>query len=203
MTSVLLLSRLRTLLDEAEEGFWTDDECYAALSDAQREAVNNIFARNPFNENLKTLIKTVDGTNVTNQAIALPTAFKDIVTGELAVLTGGTKYPCKVIDYNKDFIDDKNNDYLKPIAASPVVYVKASTVVGRKIYFEPTGANTDYSLLIITNPTEITASINPILPEATHEALIYWAFQFLLRKDLRVEEANGALALFTEMIGKL
>jgi len=41
MTTANLLSRLRTLLDEASAGFWTDVECYAALSDGQKEIVND------------------------------------------------------------------------------------------------------------------------------------------------------------------
>jgi len=203
MTSLEMLARLETLLDEVGAGFYTSVEKYASLSDGQRAVVNVIYQRDPHNQNLKTLLKTVNGTNVTNQSIALPAAFKEIVTGELAVSTGGTKYPCRVVDYNLEFINDKNNDYLKPIAASPVVYVKASTTIGRLIYFEPTSSVSDYSLLVLTNPTEIAAGTNPVLPDATHEAIIYFAFSFLLRKDLKTTEADGAYKLALETAGKI
>ena len=37
MLSADMLAQLRVLLDEAAEQFWLDTECYAALSDGQRE----------------------------------------------------------------------------------------------------------------------------------------------------------------------
>lgn len=203
MTSAEMLARLETLLDEVGTGFYTPTEKYAALSDGQRAVVNFIYQRDPHNQNLKTLLKTVGATNGNNQGIAVPSAFKEIVTGELAVTTGGTLYPCRVVNYDLEFITDKDNDYLKPIAASPVVYVKASTSIGRKIYFEPSSANSDYSLVIFTNPTEITSGTNPVLPDATHEAIIQWAFSFLIRKESRVAEADNAYKLFFEMVGKI
>ena len=41
MTTANLLARLRTLLDESSASYWTDTECYQALSDGQ-SAVTNI-----------------------------------------------------------------------------------------------------------------------------------------------------------------
>ena len=55
----------------------------------------------------------------------------------------------------------------------------------------------------MTNPTEITSVINPVLPDAAHEAIIYFAFSFLLRKDLRAAEADGAYKLALETAGKI
>src|SRR5574343_1475580 len=100
MTSALLLSRLRTLLDESSVGFWTDTECYAALADGQNEVVNIIFQRDPNNQVLKTLWKVKSGTGVTNQAITI-SDFKELLNAKLAVTTGQDLKPCKVIQYNE------------------------------------------------------------------------------------------------------
>ena len=78
MTSAFLLARLRTLLDESSAGFWTDDECYRALADGQNEIVNIVFQKDPSNQILKTLWKSKEGTNVTNQAITI-TDFKEFL----------------------------------------------------------------------------------------------------------------------------
>ena len=203
MTSVLMLARLRTLLDEASAGFWTEPEEYAALSDGQREVFNIIFKKDPHSQMLKPLLKDKDQTGGSNQAIALPSDFREFVNAKMATTTGGTKIPAKVIDYNDTHLQNVNNSYLKPITASPVVYVKGTTSLGRKIYFEPLSSNADYSITYMTNPTEISSIVEPILPSDTHESIIVYAFSFLLRKDLRQVEADSAYKLFLDMVGKV
>lgn len=202
MTSALMLSRLRTLLDESEAGFWTDDEAYRALSDGQNEIVNIIFQRDPNSRILKTLWKTKSGTGVSNQAILI-TDFKELLNAKLAVTTGDDLKPCKVVEYNELFLHNKDNSYLNPIVASPVVYVSASTSLGRLVYFEPSSASSDYTILYITQPTELNGATQPLLPVEAQEAMIIYAFSFLLRKDLRQAEADSAYKLFLDMVNKL
>ena len=55
----------------------------------------------------------------------------------------------------------------------------------------------------MTQPTEISAAIEPVLPSEVHEPIIVYAFSFLLRKDLRQVEADSAYKLFLDMVGKL
>jgi hypothetical protein len=63
--------------------------------------------------------------------------------------------------------------------------------------------NGDYTIVYLKQPTEISGSAEPLLAEETHEAIILYAFSFLLRKDLRQPEADGAYKLFLDMVGKL
>ena len=204
MTSVLMLARLRTLLDESAAGFWTDTEAYAALSDGQREVFNVVFKRDPHSQTLKNLLRdTADGTAASNQAITLPTDFREFVVAKLAVTTTETKKPCRVIDYNESHFQNQQNTYLAPNKANPVVYVKGTTALGKKIYFEPSSASSDYSITYITQPTEISAAVEPVLPVDAQEPIIIYAFSFLLRKDLRAQEADGAYKIFSDMVGKL
>lgn len=202
MTSTQMLSRLRTLLDENSAGFWTDTECYNALSDGQREVINILFKVNPYHQGLKSLLKTQSAIGVSGTAISLPSDFKELLNATWSTVTGETQFPCNIKDYDTQFLIDKNNTYLAPHRASPVVYIKAGTTVGRKIYFEPASTG-DYTFVYLTNPPEIDGSTNPILPVETHEPIIVYAFSFLLRKDLRGAEADGAYKLFLEMASKL
>jgi hypothetical protein len=203
MTSANLLSRLRTLLDESSAGFWTDNECYAALSDGQNEIVNILFQRDPYNQALKTLWKEVSITGGSNQTISIPSDFKEIINAEIAITTGETKKACKKINYDDLHLQNSENSYLKPIIASPVIYVKSTTSLGRKIYFEPSSASSDYTIVYLTQPIGITNIAQPTLPLETQESMIVYAFSFLLRKDLRQAEADSAYKLFLDMVGKL
>lgn len=204
MTSALMLSRLRTLLDEASASFWTDDECYRALSDGQREVVNIVFNNNPNSQLLKALLKTATGSDTTTSNITLPSDFKEFVTVTYSSTTTADQYPCRIIAYDKEFLDNEYNSYLSATIQTPVVYLRPfSTATGRKIFFSPSSAHCDYTIIYLTQPTEIDGSTNPIVPADMQEAIILYAFSFLLRKDMRPAEADGAYKLFLEMAGKL
>ena len=198
MTSALMLSRVRTLLDEASASFWTDTECYAALSDGQREVVNTV--KNP--QILKVLLKTLSGSDGTSSAITLPTDFRQFVNATYTTVTTEDQKPCRIVNYDADFLLEKDNSYLAPNRATPVVYINA-TIGLRLIYFEPTSIHADYTIKYLKQPTEISGAVEPILPEETHEAIILFAFSFLLRKDLRAQEADGVYKLFLEAVGKI
>lgn len=202
MTSVEMLARLRTLLDEASAGFWTDTEAYSALSDGQREVVDILFSKNRKHSLLKSLLKTATGSNTTSTGITLPTDFKDFVNAEYASVTGASKMPCKLVDYDEVFLRDKENSYLTPIRATPVIYLNATTGL-RLICFEPTSSASDYNIVYLKQPTEIASGTDPILPVETHEAIIMYAYSFLLRKDLRQAEADSILTVFTNLAGIL
>lgn len=202
MTTALMLARLRTLLDESSAGFYTDVEAYAALSDGQRQVVDILFAKSKKHSLLKTLLKTASGSNTNCSGITLPTDFKEFVNAKYASVTAATQNPCNVVDYDEIFLRDKDNTYLTPIRATPVVYLNATTGL-RLIYFEPTSANGDYAIVYLKQPTEIAAGTEPILSGETHEAIIMYAFSFLLRKELRQAEADGAFKIFTNLAGIL
>ena len=202
MTSALMLARLRTLLDEATASFWTDTECYAALSDGQRMVVDGLYQKSPKHHLLKTLFKRATGSDTTSSAITLPTDFKEFVNATYTTLTTEDQKPCRIVNYDAEFLLEKDNSYLAPNRATPVVYLSATTGL-RLIYFEPTSIHADYTIVYLKQPTEIDGSTNPLLPDETHEAIILYAFSFLLRKDLRAQEADGAYKLFLDMVGKL
>lgn len=202
MTSALMLARLRTLLDEASASFWTDAEIYSALSDGQREVVDILFAKGRKHNLLKPLLKTATGSDTTSSGITLPTDFKEFINASYTTLTTEDQIPCNVVDYDEIFLRDKDNTYLTPIRATPVVYLKATTGL-RLIYFEPTSSHCDYSIVYLKQPTEIDVSTQPILSPETHESIIMYAYSFLLRKDMRPAEADSALKTFTNLAGIL
>lgn len=199
-----MVIRVRTLLDETgvTTGFWTDTEAYSALSDGQREVVDILFAKSRKHNLLKVLLKTATGSNTTSIGITLPTDFKEFINAQYTSVTGASKMSCNVVDYDEVFLRDKENTYLTPIRATPVVYLSATTGL-RLIYFEPASLTSDYSIVYLKQPTEISGAVEPILSPETHESIIMYAFSFLLRKDQRQAEADSALKVFTNLAGVL
>ena len=202
MTSANMLARVRTLLDEASASYWTDAECYSALSDGQREVVNIIYQRDRQSQILKTLWLELSDDNVSNQDIAVPDDFKEFINATMSTTLGGTKYTCKIVDYNPAYLRDQENTYLVASARNPSVYIKSSTTLGRLICFEPSSSDSRYTIIYMTQPTEISASVQPLLPADAQEAIIIYAFSFLLRKDER-PEADTVYKIFLDMVGKL
>ena len=198
MTTALMLARLRTLLDESAAGFWTETEEYAALSDGQKELSNIVFQKNPHSQILKPLLSSKSGTETTGTEIDLPDDFKAFMNAKWSTVTTSTQYPCRIVNYDAQFIQDKNNTYLAPMRASPVIYV-----VGSTFSFEPVSTVGDYSSIYLSQTTDIDGSTEPILLAEAHESIVIYAFSFLLRKDLRAQEADGVYKTFLDMAGKL
>jgi hypothetical protein len=206
MTTAELLSGLRTLLDEATEEFWTDIECYAALSHGQREYASIILAQykerslinlaEPLPEILRTLyLSLLFPTGVTSNApISLPTDF----WYDLSV-TLGAPYSRSLIkrEISKNRVFDNSNSY---------------TGIGKGYYYSlnatqiiidiPTSVTPiACALEYLTKITDIGLNSEPTLPDYTHYAFIIFAFAELLEKTGHLfDESNRQMKLFNSLV---
>lgn len=213
MTSGTMLSSLRTLLDEASAGFYTDSELYNALSFGQRECVyyfSNLFKKarelnpsEPLHRFLKPLVDSETDTATVNEIFQFNSNPIFILNASYKNSTlDSTFKPCFIRD--EGGIYDLDNDYLKPSVNSPTVEMYNT---GNWYYrFRPDFDNTeggDYIINWVKEPTDITSVINPIVAEDLHNAIVQYAFSFILRKDSRMQESGAELQKFYQMLSVL
>lgn len=184
MTSEQMLIELRTLLDESVEGFWLDTECYAALSDGQREYASIILnqykakllinASEPLSEVLRVLY-TESTDSITVSYFTLPTDFHYDLSLYLDDPYFRTFYRREI----SRTLDEKNpysyGDFysLKDIGANKSLLIEIAT---------PTSA-VSYNFKYLKKTTDISATEEPILPEFTHQAIVISACSQLLKKS--------------------
>jgi hypothetical protein len=213
MTSGTMLSSLRTLLDEVSAGFYTDAELYNALSFGQRECVYyfaNLFKKarelnpsEPLHRYLKTLVESEVDTATTTEIFQ----FNSV---PILILNALYKNSTLDIEYKPCFIRDEggvydlDNEYLKPSPKSPTVEMYNT---GNWYYrFRPEFDNTeggDYVINWIKEPTDITSVVQPIVSEDLHNAIVQYAFSFILRKDSKMQESGMELQKFYQILSTL
>lgn len=184
MSNTEMLARLRMMLDEATDGFWKDDDdLYPALTDGQLEAFKIIFNRNPKDRKLQPLMKDASGTIAVNY-IDIPSDMWEnfIIAADWAKVSGNDKVYCDIVSYDTDLQYAKSNSYKTPVSSQPIAYIKSSTSIGNRIYFEPAGTSSDYLLTYLTTPTAIDSSTNPQITSSLHFAVVLFAFQSVIRK---------------------
>jgi len=196
-----MLARLRTAIDEASAGFWSDAECYSALTDGQLEAFKILYSTNPKDKRLQVLMKDASAT-ITDNYISIPVDMWEnfIVTAEWAKISGDDVVYCDILSYDKDLQYLKSNSYKSPVSSRPIAYIKSSTALGNRIYFEPSGTSSDYVITYLTVPTAISASVEPQITPSLHPAIIVYALSFILRKAKLNERADAEFKNFIGMV---
>jgi hypothetical protein len=194
MLSTEMLSRCRTLLDEASAGFFGDTEIYSALTDGQQECANyfyNIYkslikvdANASLPESLEPLYTIATGT-ATLGVVNKPADFWGIISA-----TFNTSI-CKILPLDKALFSYIENTYTQPTTTSPIVYQASSST----LMFLP-ATSSGYILRYIKIPTVIASATNPILSKQTHTAIVHWATAQMLFKDQRPQEAQLHLQNF-------
>ena len=179
MTSVEMLARLRTLLDETPEGFWNDDEdCYPALSIAQLEVIKAIT---PYKSiALRTVLQRSVQTAKTfavNDGLSLPIDFF-LIYSIKANAVGGTEHPAYDRITRNEFED---NPYLSS-ENDRLFYTISGTSGALKLFFETAFTNGSITMDYITKPEDITSSVNPELDSIAHNAIVWYAFAYSLQK---------------------
>lgn len=187
MTSVQMLARLRTVLDEASAGLWGDAECYSALADGQDGVISVLV--NKSSEVLRPLITTVTGSNTTN----LPSGYLRYIS--VVSVSGGITDVVWVRPYEKNRDHAIENTYLKSSATDLYCSFNATQIV-----FE---TNTSWSMEYYKTPTAIAAAQNPTLSVESHNAIVQFAFAFLLEKNKETERSMAELKKFYEMASVL
>lgn len=198
MTSAEMLARLRTLLDESPEGFWDDDaDCYPALSIAQLEVIKSLA---PFKSlALRSVLQRSAQTSLTfvqDTGLDLPADFYMIYSIK-ANATGGDEHTAYDRVTRNDFED---NPYMSS-AADRLFYTISGTSGALKLYFETDFSGGSVTMDYITKPEDMTATVDPELDSIAHNAIIYYAFAYLLQKA-KINSSN-ALAMYDAAINTL
>lgn len=198
MTAPNMLVQLRTLLDEANEQFWLDSECFAALSDGQREYASTILSQykakvliNPSEsipEVLRTLYKILSSTTSTSY-IALPSDF----LYDVSLLLGSQ--PLLKRELSRTIPAEQANSLL---GASGYYY----SISNSQINLEITTPSSPVSFIFnyLQKPTDITQDVNPILPDFTHYPIVIYAYAELLKKSQRLQEALVQYQQFIQLV---
>ena len=170
-----IVARVRTLLDESTAGFFTTDEIYKALTDAQRETIAFVLsiykaklAVNP-DEKLPEVLRVL-------QASTTGTGTQNLPTGFLQALNAYTASAPVLIrpEGQKGF--GKYNVYLASSSGQPYCTFSATQIV-----FE---TSVTWTLEYLATPsTDIDATHDPVLGYLSYNALVEFATYFLLMKD--------------------
>ena len=203
MTGPEMLGRVEKLLDKVATAtsFWSIPHIYQGLSDGQREAVNLVL--NAYNEKAKAnylhpLPKTLEklivyptaGTDVTTNYVSLPSGFLQELAVKYDYNNSGTYKHLSKREFDKEYFDA--NSY-----KSNWTYA----ITNDKIYFGTSESGTGkYQMVYLQKPTEITAAINPILPDFTHEAICQYCVSEMLKKDTRYDEAKLYFNQFLKLV---
>ena len=200
MLSADMLAQLRVLLDEAAEQFWLDTECYAALSDGQREYASTILSQykakvliNPSEsipEVLRPLYKPVSSTTSASY-IVLPSDF----LYDVSLYLGGTySRPLLKRELSRTIPAEQANSLL---GASGYYYSITNSQINLEI---PTPSNLSYIFNYLQKPVDINQDVNPTLPDFTHYTIVIYAFAELLKKSSRLPEALQQYQIFLQQI---
>ena len=193
MTSAELLQNLRTRLDEASPGFWTDAECYTALTNAELEIIRILAnKRSPV---IRPLISVYSVSPINSTSVSLPSDFF-LLYSVKAHPTGGTEKPC----WNRegDRYRDADNPYLS--SEDDELYY---AVYGSNLVFEKSFTNGTATIDYVRKPAGISVDTEPEIDSIAHNLLVLFAYASLLPKAKLQAEADSVYKLFYETIGLL
>lgn len=170
-----LAAKVRTSLDEASAGFWTDTEIYNALADGQREIVNII----------STIYKTKSALNGSEKLPEVLRAIMATTTSQtgtqnlpadywtwLVIYTGTTPVYVRPDGLDKTL---KFNTYMASSAAQPYCSITSTQVV-----FE---TSVTWFMDYLKTMTDMSGSVDPVVPSMAYNVLVEYAIAFLLNKD--------------------
>ena len=214
MTSAEMLARVRTLLDESSAAFFTDAEIYSALSDGQREVTNfalgvyrqlraqNVNSQIP--EAIKELITTATGTIAAAGLTAnLPADYLEWIRADLAHTAGSVDaYPCYYRENTLGAFASANTYLAENITNQQHYFTINATQV---VFFTPgaVSVGSSYTFVYFKKPTEISGAVQPILSDFTHEAIVQYAYAYILGKDQRTTEASNEYGKFRDYLARL
>ena len=210
MTVAEMLTRTRTLLDEASASFWADSEIYSAFTDGQIEVIRlllNIYKaklqvnpRQPIPDSINALIKSSSGTLSLDQStVSVPSDMIYLLNVQYNPAASTPLYPCFERGMGRLTFFDANNTYLKNDTTFKTYYYYFD---GSNVKFEQivTTGTAGYTLNYIKNPSAITSGVNPTIGVVYHDAIISFAFAQMLQKDQRIGEANSYFQKFFQQV---
>jgi hypothetical protein len=203
-----MYNSLLTCTDEIVGQFWTEAQRWAALTDGQTEYTANILTQykaktlvnpsEPLPEILRSLYQKASLT-ISASAIPLPSTF----LYDLSVYLAGTfnRYLIRREDSKKAGFD-KKNPYL---GASGYYYSLDNSGINLEI---PTPSSLSTTIEFLQKPTQIiidtsvtpNVTIEPILPDYTHWAIVVFAFAQLLNKNKLFDIGAAKYKEFTTLV---
>lgn len=216
MTIATGLARLRALLNEPTEQFWTDTILYSYLDMAQNLITDALIQKtyelrrtrsdDYRSQTLEGLVAT-DSTNTTitgTREYSLPTNF--LMTDHCSYVADERTYsvvPAKLEPYNT-VIWKEQNPFMAPSIPFPSYYIR-----GSKIGFSPVpvhGTANGYLHYYYMKPL-LASSDNSAsefsLNHTAHEPIVIVAYAFALRQDARIQESDAQMQLALSIIKTL
>lgn len=192
--SKILLSKVRTLLDEATAGNWQDTEIYAALNDGQREIINFVLAVykqkiaiNP-DEKLPEILRVLFATTTGGGTQNLPSGF----LYPLSLYGTSSNVPIFIRPDGATRAALKANTYLASSASQPFASFNATQVIME------TGA-VSWTMEYLASPSsDIDGSHDPVLGSIGYNAMVEYATAFLLTKDENPRSQQHLENFFTQ-----
>jgi len=191
--TAVLVTKVRTILDEDTAGLYSTTQIYTALSDAQREIAGHFLAMykaklmvNPSEQCpdviLPLLVSTTSATGTQN----LPTDYWDYLS-----ITGGSSVNVRVRPMSRTLPHEITNTYLTSSSSQPYCYINSTQVV-----FE---TSVSWIMNYFKTLSDLSASVDPILPVQTYNAMVQYAFANLLERD-HDERAMQEFNKFVQML---
>ena len=209
-----LLAGVRALTDSGvSDAFFTPDNIYSWLSDAQREIINILLGiykvkleTNPKTELPDILIplqKVINGT-ATSGTVVVPSDYLHLVS----MLFGGS--PCFIRRYSENTSFELLNTYLQGTTAQPNVLIIGDSTGAKNFLFSPLVTALYQGVYLgipadITSTTvgELTTVTQPTLPDQARNAMIQFAYSRALQKDQSYQEATQEYSKFLQMVQAL
>jgi len=201
-----MFAEVRTLLDEDVEGFYLNPEIYTALTNGQREYASIIYAqfdglrkqdRNvPIPLTLLPLF--VESPNIPILSTDKVIPITSPITGlwkVIYVTYGSASTPLLERDLSSVRPFRQANSIMNPVNT---FYAVTSTQI--ELENKVSASTVNYQVAYLTEPTDINATINPILPDWTHAAIVQYAYSEMLKKPKLLNEALSAFNQFIQMI---
>jgi hypothetical protein len=188
MLNTEMLARVRTLLDEASAGFFTDAEIYSALTDGQKQVANFLLSKfqnyQKLPEPLRPLL--VNPVASSGTSINVPADYWHDFSLKYGSSVGAKQVAIK--RELKDIAQVEDNSYL-----TDFYY----TIDSDTINFGISGTQY-YTLIYLKKPTAIDGSTQPILSESSHSAIVHWATAQMFIKDQKIPESQVMMKNYME-----
>ena len=205
MNTANLTARIRSLLDEREAGFWSDEEITAALNEAQTEVINYalfVFTNGGLASGLPCVLTPFETeerfTSVTGSEVPLPEDLLYIFEVKCATSQNGEEKPVPIWSMSLTRYAREHNSLLKSGAGSMFCHVAGSELV----FSSPLNSGS-YTIAYLRKPDEITEVQGSELPENCSGALVAYATALLLEKDKQHDESANFFRLYTMKVEQL
>jgi hypothetical protein len=208
MISADVLARTRLLLDEAIASYWTDDEVYSSLTDAQNAicglalSVYDMKVKVSNDASIPFVLEPLHSVKTGTIALGintttLPLPILLLISLQYNPSATTPLYPVRMRNISNAGQFQKSNSYLGNVGTDYF-----ATLTSNKVLTFETMSTYDYagySAEVISQPLDINSGTNPSIPDITQNALAYFAFSQLLAKDQRSEESIKAFNMFMQL----